>query len=93
MVPFPETLGNDNPDVEQMASFQDGARLAGVMPYLEAELESMERVVENRVYSALDAKTLTPEAALLAWIEKSSIRRLRTRMKVRTNVTIASGGG
>lgn len=58
--------------------------MAGFLPHLSTMVEKLERSVENRVKTALDAGTLTADYALNAWIEKLAYRRLlnRTQLQV-----------
>lgn len=76
---------------ETLAALSDGARLAGALPYVRAELEALERAVENRVYSALERGELSAEAANAAWIEKASLRRLLKRLEAKVRMGTAAG--
>lgn len=68
----------------------EGARLAGVLPYLEEELDKIERRLDMRIYAQLDKDELSPDQALLAWQEKHILKRIRnsfvTKVKMGTSV-------
>jgi len=76
-----------------MAKIQDAARLSGVLPYLESEIAGMEKALETRVFSDLDARTLTPEAALAAWQEKRGYQSLLRRLKSKIRAGQSVGHG
>lgn len=44
------------------------------------DLDALEKACENRIYSLIAKNALTPELALQAWFEKSSITSLRRRL-------------
>lgn len=63
-----------------------GAKLAGLLPYLEAEVDRMDRALENRVYDLINKGALTPEAAFMAWLEKKTLRAFVTRLRQKVNM-------
>lgn len=74
-----------------IAVAQDGARLAGFLPYLKAEVDGMEHALDNRIFQLIKDKALTPEVALQAWLEKLSYHRLYHRFETRVKVGLAVG--
>jgi len=79
------------PDPIDMGKMVDGARLANMLPYLEAEIQRMITTLENRVFQALELKELTPEQALYAWMEKASYRHLLKRLTTRVRIGQTAG--
>lgn len=75
---------------EDLSAIRQGAELANMLPVIEAETARQEKALENRVLMELSKGTLTPEAALQAWMEKAAIRRLLSsfQSKVRIGQTI-----
>lgn len=69
----------------------EGARLAGVLPYLTETLDKMEQALDNKLYSLLNKNELTPEVALYAWQEKHVLHKLRKSFntKVRLGEAVA----
>lgn len=51
-------------------------------------LQALEHEVDRRVISQAEAGTLTPEAALLGWYEKTSYHKLRKRLQSKQRVGI-----
>lgn len=68
-----------NPDL--LGQVREGARLAGFMPYLEAELDKMHQLLDSRAYQAVSDGSLTPEVALNLWLEKYAYLKLQRRFK------------
>jgi hypothetical protein len=69
----------------------EGARLAGMLPYLNETLSKMEQALNTRIYTLLNKNELTPEVALYAWQEKHVLNKLRKsfNMKVRLGEAVA----
>lgn len=77
-----------------MADFsevRDGARLAGFMPYLDAELTSMTDQLVMKTLMALNSGTLTPDLALHAWMELNAYTRLLKRFQQKVQVGLSVG--
>lgn len=66
---------------EEMSTIHEAARLAGFLPVLKEYTDKMERALENRTFLALNQRTLTPEMALQAWMEKHAYRQLVSRVE------------
>lgn len=75
---------------EDLAAIQDGARLAGVLPYLQAEAATIKKGIENQVYAALREGTLTPDKAMFFWMQHLAARETvqKFEQKVRIGQTI-----
>ncbi len=58
-------------DPQTMAEIKGGAVLTNAMPYIEAEIATRLRVIDNRALSAVNASDLTADAALGLWIERA----------------------
>lgn len=70
-------------DIDRAAGL---AALAQFRPYLEDYVSKMETSLEVKVFKALEDKTLTPELALYAWMEKLSYRRLLRKYNSDVNI-------
>lgn len=69
----------------------DGARLAGMLPYLEAELLAMEAACVTRMDRMMQDGKLTPELSQMAWIELIGYRRLRRRLQQKVRIGTSIG--
>lgn len=80
------------PDEKDLERLSDGAKLANLLPYLEAEIDKMEEGLINRVLGKMNKGELTPEEALSAWSQFSAYRTLRKRFssKVRMGQSAAA---
>jgi hypothetical protein len=76
---------------DELASIREGVKLDALMPYVADEVSKMERALENRVQSELQAGTLTPEKALQAWIEKLSYRKLLSKFTQKVSIGQSMG--
>lgn len=76
---------------KDLQKISEGARLQGFEPYLKDYVEKMERTLVNKVFRALEEKTLTPEVALYAWMELLSYRRLLRKFQQQVQIGIAVG--
>lgn len=76
---------------EDLSIIRQGAELANILPTIEAETSRQEKALENRVLMDLSKGTLSPEAALQAWMEKAAIRRLLSSFKSKVNVAQSIG--
>jgi hypothetical protein len=74
-----------------LAAIVDGARLAGVLPYVEAELQKGIDACIVRMDQMLSDGKLTPELAQMAWIELLSYRRRMRRLTQKVRIGVASG--
>lgn len=90
-------MGNTDPrrlsdmDPAILGRKTDASAVEGFLPYLQNEIALMERAVENRMFSALKAGTLTPEGALQGWQEKKALRDLLRRFEGIVTVGKSSG--
>ncbi len=78
-------------EASDLATALDGARLHGMMPYLEAELRKMEEACLVRMDGLMTQGKLTPELAQMAWIELIGYRRLRRRFAQKVAMGISIG--
>lgn len=74
-----------------MAALVDGARLAGVLPYVEEQLDKQIEACITRMDRMLSEGKLTPELAQMAWIELLSYRRLTRRLTQKVRIGVAAG--
>lgn len=69
----------------------DGARLASMLPYLEAELTKMEAACVVRMDALMQQGKLSPELAQMGWIEMLGYRRLKRRFQTQVRVGVSLG--
>lgn len=74
-----------------IAAAMDGAHLAGMLPYLVAELKKMEEGVIVRLDNLMRDQKLTPELAQMAAIELLGYRRLSRRFDQKVRIGISAG--
>jgi hypothetical protein len=55
---------------------RNGAAMSGMLPYLEDNLAALARALDNRMMSAINAGTMTPELALEGWMERAAYAKL-----------------
>lgn len=67
-------MKNDN-----LAQIRDAAIMQSMQPYLKHEVDAMQKAVVNRVGVDIAQGTLTPEKALLYWLEYNSFGKLLGR--------------
>lgn len=75
--------------VVDAGTIAEGARLSGMLPYLEQYIDKLERTLENKVFARLDKGELTPEEAMFAWQEKLILRRLVRHFTQQTRIGLA----
>ena len=69
------------PDPNELRTMSEGAAMAGMLPTLERQTEKIVREVENRVFAAIRAGSLTDEMAKLSWLEIYSHRMMLKKMQ------------
>lgn len=55
---------------------RDGVAMAGVLPYIEAQIDTLARALDHRMISAAANGTMTPELALEGWMERIAYSKL-----------------
>lgn len=78
-------------DINKLTSVREGARLLGVLPYIEAEVSKILYQIDTKAYRLLDADDLDPDLALQLWIEKRSAVKLLKRFEQIIAVGQATG--
>lgn len=66
------------------------AQVEPLLPVLLDELDRMAESVASRVATALADSTLSPETALLAWVEYMGYKRLKKRICDRIRATLTT---
>lgn len=77
-------------EATDLASMVTGARLSGMMPYLEEQLEKQIDGCIARMDRLLTDGKLTPELAQMAWIELLSYRRLNRNLKQKVLIGVSA---
>lgn len=71
---------------EELAEIRNGARVANMLPYVEDEIERMQKTLKTKTFELVRKGELTPERAVHAWMELYSYDRLlrtfRTKVKM-----------
>lgn len=80
-----------DPTMGEMIQIKEAAKLSGFLPDLQTYVDKMERALDNRIFTALDDKTLTPEQALYAWMEKKTYRQLLKRVEQQVKIGVTVG--
>lgn len=80
-----------SPTPEELVQVRDGARISGMLPYLEDYVERQIHIVEMRVFDQSDKGTLTPDGAVSAWMEVKALRRMVRSMKQKGRVGVSIG--
>lgn len=74
-----------------LALMMDGAKLSGMLPYLEEQLSKQIEGCITRIDRLLTDGKLTPDLAQMAWIELLSYRRLSRRFSQKVRIGVAAG--
>lgn len=74
----------------ELAAAQTAARLQGVMPYLNDEIERMVRQIEMRACNAIRDAKLSPEMAVSLWMELHAARSLANRLGTKAIISAQS---
>lgn len=62
------------------ALYSTGTAASSALELMGAEIEALAAAVDRRVYSAMEAGTLTPDVAVQAWAEKLAYFKLLQRL-------------
>ncbi len=63
-------------DAEARRLARLGAEMSGVMPFIEQEIDSLSRSLDNRMFAAISQGRMTPETALEGWMERAAYAKL-----------------
>lgn len=72
--------------VEDLSAMRTGVELAAMKPYIDAEVDAMQRAVVNNVHQMVNDGTLTPEIALSKWMEYIAYRKLNQKFLQKINI-------
>lgn len=61
---------------EELGSIRAGATAQNFKPYLDAEIESMQRAIVNSVTAAINNGSFTSDMAMMKWLEFISYKKL-----------------
>ena len=65
--------------VEELAAMRTGVEIDAMRPYVQVEVDGMQRAVVNAVTMMVNEGTLTPEIAHAKWMEYIAYRKLLQR--------------
>lgn len=75
----------------EMSKVRDGARFAGFLPYLAAEVDKMVGTLESRMLDHIRDGSLTPDLAIQGWMELNAYRRLMKRFDQKVKIGQTAG--
>lgn len=75
----------------EIARVQAGSHLGVVLPLIEQQVDEMLRAVDLRTQSLLESGKLTPEGALAAWLERSALQKVVTKLKKTLTAAVSTG--
>jgi hypothetical protein len=70
---------DDKPSPDTILQTVASQRWAGLLPDIEGEVLRAKKQVEDRVFRAVEAGTLTQEASHLAWLEVHALQKMLRR--------------
>lgn len=71
------------------AAARDMAVIDQFMPYVQAELDRLEKALVNQTLQALDRSELTAEQAFQAWTQLNAYRKVTRGMRQKANMTLS----
>lgn len=74
---------NSSPNPQDLHAVRHGAELANIKPYLDVEIQAMQKVIVSNVLSNVNAGTLTPEIAMSKWMEYIAYQKLINKFEQR----------
>lgn len=79
------------PTPKELGEAGRGARLAGILPDLEFEINKFALEVENRVFAAIQTGEFNAQMAESAWMEMYAFKRLLRRFKTHVTMGVSTG--
>lgn len=79
------------PSAEDLFTIRRGAELTNYKPYLDVEIQAMQKAVVSSVLAAVSNGNLTAEMALSKWMEYIAYQKLAQKFEQRIQVGIAIG--
>lgn len=76
---------------EDLSAIRYGAELANYKPYLDVEIQAMQKAVVSNVLANVNAGTLTQEMALSKWMEYIAYQKLTQKLDQRIKVGVSVG--
>lgn len=75
-----------DPTIVELENMRLGAEIQSMKPYMDAEIEGLQRAVVSSVLSAVNNGSLTQEMALTKWHEYISYTKLKQKYEQRIRV-------
>lgn len=73
-------------NTNDLAAIRTSAELQNLKPYMDNEVEAMQRAVVSFVLSAVNNGTLTPDIAHTKWVEYISYTKLQQKLEQRIRI-------
>lgn len=80
-----------NIEPRDLDRINNAAYISGALPYIRAEIESMVKSVQTRVFAAMRDDTYSPELADGAWRELHAYARLIKRLESSVRIGQSTG--
>ncbi len=80
------------PQPEELDKISEGSYIAGVMPYVRAEIEGMIKTTRTRIFTAITSGSYTIEQGDSAWRELYAYHRLLKRLETKVRMGQYAGG-
>lgn len=72
--------------VEELSAIRHGAELQNMKPYMDNEIEQLQKAVVSFILASVNSGTLTADIALAKWIEYVSYSKLQQKLNQRIAV-------
>lgn len=75
-----------SPNPQDLQAIRHGAELANIKPYLDVEIQAMQKAIVSNILSNVNAGTLTPEIAMSKWMEYIAYQKLNNKFEQRIQI-------
>ena len=80
-----------DPTIEQLIEAREGARIAAVMPDIEARVEKMNKFLLSRAFASINDGTLTPDEAYRTLIQLHANAQLLRGLSSQVKMGVSTG--
>lgn len=80
---------------EDLSAIREGAEIQSLKPYMDNEIEGMQKSIVSFILQRVNDGSLTPDIALSKWIEFISYSKLQQKLsqKIRIGQSVGSAQG